>query len=251
MVRVKSIVSLVVLCVVSLVVLESSERKMFVLEGNGGAGKSTLLRILGESLSVDIILEPVEKWRSVEDSGNLLELFFKDPRRWATTFQSYVLVSRLQTILAHQKAHATEMPQILERSVYCDCYCFAKNCYESGYMTEIEWQVYREWFSLLIENYTQKPSGFIYLRTSPAVCFERVKRRARPEEDGFSLEFLTTLHRRHEDWLMHKRDIPEFLRDVPVLVVDGDEEFECDEGRRVAIIEQIDAFMRSVSLEAA
>ena len=229
--------------------IESLDRQMFVLEGNTGAGKSTLLRIIKANLPVDVILEPVDKWQAVVAGGNLFDLFFKDPKRWAMTFQSYVLVSRLQAILDHQKSSPTDIPQVLERSVYCDCFCFAKNCYESGFMSAIEWQVYSEWFSLLIKNYTQKPSGFIYLRASPQVCFERVQKRARSEEANFNLEFLTTLHKRHEDWLIYKVDLPEYLKEVPVLIVDCDLEFEQDDQRRAQVIKEIANFINATSIK--
>lgn len=248
MVRDKIFLFIVCVLSVGLNFAQASDRKMFVLEGNGGAGKSTLLGIIKDRLAVDVIFEPVEKWQAVGSGGNLFESFFKDPSRWALSFQSYVLVSRVQTILDHQKSTPVNMPQILERSIYCDCFCFAKNCYESGFMTAVEWKVYQDWFSLLIQNYTQKPSGFIYLRTSPKVCFERVKKRGRSEEAGFNLEFLTNLHNRHEDWLVNKIDLPDFLKDVPVLIIDCDQDFEQDEQRQKKMLEEIANFMNVSSL---
>lgn len=218
-------------------------RKMFVLEGNIGAGKSTLLRILGEHLPVDIVSEPTDKWQKVGAAGNLLDLFYKDTPRWAYTFQSYAFVSRIQTILEHQQTHALDVTQVLERSVYCDRFCFAKNCYEAGLMSPLEWQIYQEWFSWLVENYTQKPTGFIYLKTSPQVCFDRLSKRGRSEESAIPLDYLVSLHNKHEDWLIYGRDVTDYLKDVPVLVLDCDEEFEQEPTRRAMFINKIANFI--------
>lgn len=230
---------------------KGAARKMFVLEGNIGAGKSTLLRILGEHLPVDIVSEPTDKWQKVGAAGNLLDLFYKDTPRWAYTFQSYAFVSRVQTILEHQQAYAADVTQVLERSVYCDRFCFAKNCYEAGMMSGLEWQIYQEWFSWLVENYTQKPSGFIYLKTSPQVCFDRLGKRGRSEESAIPLDYLISLHNKHEDWLVHGHDVTTYLKDVPVLILDCDGEFEQDSVRRAMFIEKIANFINVAPVNKA
>ena len=63
-------------------------KKVLILEGNIGAGKSTFLKILKNNLNVDIIFEPTDKWQDVENEGNILDLFYKDTKRWAYTFQT-------------------------------------------------------------------------------------------------------------------------------------------------------------------
>lgn len=45
---------------------------------------------------MDISPEPVEKWQSVgDDRHNILESFYKDPQRYAYTFQNYVFFTRM------------------------------------------------------------------------------------------------------------------------------------------------------------
>ena len=46
------------------------------------------------------------------------------------------------------------------------------------------------------------PDGFVYLRTSPTTCLRRLKRRARGEETGVDATYLTSLHSKHESWLL-------------------------------------------------
>jgi deoxyadenosine/deoxycytidine kinase len=198
--------------------------KHFVIEGNIGAGKSTFLKTIDQYLTAQIVYEPHEKWQSV-GGENLLELFYKDPQRWAYSFQTYAFITR---ILEQQTAalKAYQPFQVLERSVYSDRYCFAYNCFEMGLITQLEWQLYQEWFSWLVDTYTAQPSGFIYLQTDPEVCFERLQKRSRSEEKSVSLDYLKLLHAKHESWLIHKHGITDTLKQVPVLVLQCNEEFE-------------------------
>lgn len=195
-----------------------------VVEGNIGAGKSTFLKILANYLDICPVFEPNQRWQDV-DGDNLLDLFYKDTPRWAYTFQSYAFVSRTisheQTIKAAQQSVL-----VLERSVFSDRYCFAKNIFEMGAMNHLEWQLYKEWFAWLVYQYTVLPTGFIYLRTSPEVCYERMRRRSRSEESTVSLDYLRLLYEKHENWLIHKIDVDDKIKNLPVLVLQCDVDFE-------------------------
>jgi|SaaInlLV_10m_DNA_2_1039722.scaffolds.fasta_scaffold00054_37 deoxyadenosine/deoxycytidine kinase len=221
---------------------------IFILEGNIGAGKSTFLRILKNHLDLDIIPEPTDRWQKINAEDNLLDLFYKDTPRWAYTFQSYAFISRVQTLVEHQKKHPNQLVQVLERSVYCDRYCFAKNCFESGLMSKLEWQIYKEWFAWLVENYTPKPSGFIYLKTTPQTCFERIAKRKRCEETGIPLSYLESLHKKHEDWLVNKKEISSHLKKTPILTLDCDKEFENDKEQQEKHIAKIRTFIDKIIL---
>ena len=221
----------------------SCAKKALVVEGNIGAGKSTFLTILQKHLSVDAVFEPTDKW-NVGQEGNLLDLFYKDTPRWAYTFQSYAFITRIQSILENQAKGSNHPVQVLERSVYCDRFCFAKNCFEDGNMSELEWEIYKEWFSWLVENYVQKPSGFIYMQTSPEVCLSRLQVRDRSEESAIPLSYLESLHSRHEDWLVKKNENLSYLQDVPVLVLNCDRDFEHDEVVQKELVDRVDRFIQ-------
>src|SRR5271157_3713661 len=128
-------------------------KKLLVIEGNIGAGKTTLLNILHKKLNVAIIPEPLNRWQEDNPEENLLNLFYKNTPRWAYTFQSYAFLTRVQAILDYQAKNTPNEFYVLERSIYCDRFCFAKNCHESGFMTNVEWNLYTEWFSWLAETY--------------------------------------------------------------------------------------------------
>ncbi len=220
-----------------------------IVEGNVGAGKSTFLKLIKQLLPVDIIYEPHQQWQQVGGTENLLERFYNDTNRWAYTFQSYAFVTRVKELeLAAKKA--SQNIQVLERSVFSDRYCFAQNCFELGSMNSLEWKLYQEWFGWLVENYTVKPHGFIYLRTDPAVCYRRMLKRNRSEESCVSLEYLHMLHDKHEDWLIHKKNISSYLNEIPVLILDCNKEFEADISQMDAHAERIGNFLTTIQTSA-
>lgn len=57
---------------------------------------------------------------------------------------------------------------------------------------------------LLSTPHCSHPSLFTHLTLSQKICYGRLQKRARPEEDTVSQSYLETLHERHEDWLIHK-----------------------------------------------
>lgn len=207
---------------------QSSVRHILVIEGNIGAGKSTFLHLLNQYLQIDPVFEPHDKWQNIGDGENLLEKFYTDIRRWAYTFQTYAFVTRVLEQEKQVRNSKTNV-QVLERSVYSDRYCFAKNCYEMGVMQSLEWQLYRDWFNWLVDGYTTKPTGFIYLQTDPNVCYDRLRKRNRHEEAAVPLDYLKRLHEKHEDWLIQRAEVADYLKDTPVLTLPCNHDFESDE----------------------
>ena len=211
---------------------------IFFIEGNIGAGKSTFLTCISKLLNVRPILEPCHAWQDVGGAGNLLQAFYEDGKRWAYTFQSYAFITRILEQEKNSKqrdfSKNDDMTQVsevsvFERSVYSDRYCFAKNAYELSLMTPLEWGLYTEWFEWLVQSRLQIPAGFIYLKTDPKICFERLTSRGRSEEKKVSYEYLKLLHSKHEEWLIHKKEVASYVRDIPVLVLNCDEPFEHNE----------------------
>lgn len=221
---------------------DKGEQRTFIIEGNIGAGKSTFLHMLKQYLNVQIMLEPHEQWQKVGGDHNLLDLFYKDPGRWAYSFQSYAFISRMMM----QQEHARTNPytiQIIERSVFSDRYCFALNAYELGYMNALEWKMYQEWFAWLVDTYLVKPDGFIYLRTDPTICYNRLKKRNRSEETAVSLDYVTKLHEKHERWLVQQQDVAPSIAQIPVLILTCDADFEHTQAEQERHVEQVGAFM--------
>ncbi len=173
---------------------------MILFEGNIAAGKSTVGRRLAASGLFGFIEEPVGAWQQ-DFEENLLDLFYRDAKRWAFTFQLAAFTTRAKTwseVLA-MTDHSTV---VLERSIYCDRYVFAKNCYQAGLMTKTEWQLYSKMWEWLQKNWCAEPDKIVYLHTPAEVCRERIVERGRNEETAIPLEYLKALEVLHDEWLI-------------------------------------------------
>ncbi len=171
--------------------------KIYV-EGNIGAGKSEFIK----SLDIDkykVVQEPVDIWEQI----GILSEFYKDPKRWAYTFQSLAFATRLSTVWTELVNNPLNKPVILERSIYTDKNCFTKLQVEFQNMNEIEYKTYLAWYALTEHKFAKdiKADAIIYLRTTPEICMERIKKRSRNGESSISMEYLTALHNKHEEWL--------------------------------------------------
>lgn len=93
----------------------------------------------------------------------------------------------------------------VERSIWSDKHIFAKNCYLSKLISEIEYQVYNIWFSWIenvcTERLNPESIRFIYLKCSPETSFFRTNKRGRPEESDIKLDYLAQIHNQHEEWV--------------------------------------------------
>ncbi|XP_065890802.1 deoxycytidine kinase 2-like [Dysidea avara] len=231
--------------------------RRFAVEGNIAAGKSTFLESLRKFYPEAVLVsEPINKWQSIssdkEDmskptehySSNLLDMFYKDPKRWAYTFQTYACISRLRAQLrplSPDLITSENSVQFFERSVYSDKFCFARNCYISGLFTKTEWDVYCDWHKFLMDTLPLHFDGFIYLRASPKICYDRLQKRKRAEESTVTRDYLEALHERHDEWLV--RNEVAIPNAPPVLVLNCDQEFHDDEQVGKEMVEKVKEFV--------
>jgi deoxyguanosine kinase len=213
---------------------------VFLLEGNIGAGKSTLLKLIAQHApELTIVFEPITDWHSNNHSQSLLTHFYKDQTRWAYTMEKATLLTRVKEYLEEQKNLRTA--KIMERSLYSGYYCFAKNGYLQGTLSEIEWKIYNDWFNFLIKSKSIKPSGFIYLYTTPEICYARMHKRKRSGEEIVPLKYLAQIHEAHENFLRHQQIFDE-LKSVPLLELDGTQEFSNNPDCITEFIQKIRTF---------
>nr|XP_056716681.1 deoxyguanosine kinase, mitochondrial [Euleptes europaea] len=209
--------------------------------------------------------EPVSKWQNVQAAqsnqalssqsfGNLLQMVYQEPSRWSYTFQTYSCLSRLKAQLQPlpmKPLNAQEFVQIFERSVYSDRYVFAKNLFEIGHLAEMEWIIYQDWHTFLLQAFGDRVAlhGFLYLWAPPEVCLERLRRRARPEEKEIQLRYLEQLHSQHENWLRTRSTEVHFenLRNAPVLILDVAKDFASDTNEQRRLVGQVRTFIKSLS----
>jgi deoxyadenosine/deoxycytidine kinase len=219
---------------------------MYILEGNIGAGKSTFLTVLSRTLpNIEVIFEPINNWQKNIYGQSLLSNFYQDSQRWAYTFETFAMACRIRE---HLKDQENSNPfRIIERSIYSGHYCFALNGYANGYMSALEWHVYNQWFSMLIPS-CKAPRGFIYVRADPEIAYQRIKKRNRTAEATISFDYVKQIHDYHERFLIHKVDILPSLKNVPVLILDCNEDFEESTQKQGELIDQVQKFLIDSSM---
>lgn len=176
--------------------------RIIAIEGNIGTGKSTLGQLIQDKIQfyddIEFVTEPVHKWIELKDNdGNILDKFYKDQKRWSYTFQHNAFITRAKDIMEHKDKKLV----IIERSVLTDRNVFAQLLYENNMISEMEWKLYNNWYNWLSNEFPIKPDRYIYLRADPKVSYDRMCKRLRNEEDGVPFDYISQVHKKHEEWL--------------------------------------------------
>ncbi|KAG9341287.1 hypothetical protein JZ751_019389 [Albula glossodonta] len=196
-------------------VRNGEDKKLVIcIEGNIASGKTTCLEHFSKTSDIEVLTEPVSKWRNVQ-GHNPLGLMYQDPSRWGLTLQTYVQLTMLDRHLSPISAPI----RMMERSIFSAKYIFVENLYRSGKMPDVDFVVLTEWFDWITQNISLPVDLIVYLQTTPQTCYERLKERCREEEKMIPIEYLETIHQLYEDWLINKTS---FEVPAPVLVIPAD-----------------------------
>ena len=164
-----------------------------------------------------------------------MEKFVNDKKRWAYTFHNIAFLTRMKLIL---EALTTTKKKfiILDRSLMSDVKTFAPVLYDDGYLDKFELNTYLMWNQFFSKYFSDYSNGYsiIYLRTDPKVAFERMAKRARPEEKPLDLSYFEKLHGKHDEWLLD-----ECQDEGHVLVLDGNTDFQNNEDDYKKMLKQI------------
>ncbi len=206
------------------------------IEGNIGAGKTTLLKRLRERHPEWIFIdEPVDTWSNLKNGNgeSILEIFYKDRRRWSYTFQNCALLTRFQNIenavnrvrlmynqsvisdnnlLNYSALGSGKVIFLTERCLDTDYHVFTRMLQEDGSIDDLEIELYERLLKQLKTTST-KLSAIVHVNTIPTVCADRIRQRGRSGENGISLDYLQMLDRYQTSWV-NSATIPTFVTDV-------------------------------------
>ncbi|KAF3817774.1 thymidine kinase 2, mitochondrial isoform X1 [Mirounga angustirostris] len=197
---------------------EKEKKSVICVEGNIASGKTTCLEFFSNTTGIEVLQEPVSKWRNVR-GHNPLGLMYHDACRWGLTLQTYVQL----TMLDHHTRPQTSPVRLMERSIHSARYIFVENLYRSGKMPEVDYVILSEWFDWIVRNIDVSVDLIVYLRTTPETCYQRLRLRCREEETVIPLDYLNAIHHLYEEWLIQGGLFPVT---APVLVIEADHDVQ-------------------------
>lgn len=197
-------------------------KHFFAIEGNFGSGKTDFIQMLHTIFNDKVACrtEPQYKWKSTlhsrECTSNLLDLFYADTKRWAYTFETRCIVSRIMDY-----KRSTKPVTFCERSWVSDRHVQVKTLLDLNLMTQLEFELFEEFYEWSVKSAPQL-SGYIYLRRSPELCYDDNK------NIGIQFTYVKYLHDAYEDMFLNKT-----FEDIPILIIDMDKEYSRDEYTRI------------------
>lgn len=179
--------------------------KLYIIDGNIGSGKSTFLKHISDVFpNIITIQEPVDEWFKIKDENgmSLFELFYKDPNRFCYVFQTNILYSRFQKIkkLMEPTKENENKIVVCERSIMTDMHVFVEAARELNTLSSVEYEVFKNWFTMLLDLSKFKVDGYIYIRCDPKISHQRIIERNRKGEEEIAFDYLELLHKKHELW---------------------------------------------------
>ena len=160
------------------------------IAGNIGSGKTTLTRKLADHYGW------IPKFESVTYNP-YLEDYYKDIPRWSYNLETYFLAQRFQDLLDISKSDAVI---IQDRTILEGVEIFVANNHDMGNLSDRDYDTYMQLFRLMM-SMVSPPDLLIYLRCGVPHLVEQIRKRGRDYEQSMSLEYLSGLNERYEQWI--------------------------------------------------
>ena len=178
---------------------------MYVIqvEGNIGVGKSTLIKSLNTKLSnwknknIKLLKEPLEYWTNVGGT-NILELYYKDKKKYAELFQNFVFMTLLREHLSSNFNNNNCDIIITERCLATGVHCFAKMLLNQKYVSPLFYDILDDCLKKF-RDVTLKPDIIVYIKIEDndirTLLRERIEKRKRKEEmNNIDINYLLKLN---------------------------------------------------------
>ena len=169
--------------------------KYIAVSGNIGAGKSTLVKRLEASFKP--FYEPNE-------SNPYLKDFYGDMKKYGFQSQVYFLTQKFKIHQELEKLKDQNQSIILDRTIYEDAEIFGVNLYESGLLSQRDFQTYWSLYEAL-KTSVREPDIMIYLTCEISELDKRIKNRAEQEsrkaEKNIPISYLEKLQNLYDSWI--------------------------------------------------
>lgn len=209
---------------------------MLVLAGTIGAGKSSLAELVGNHYGTDVFYESV-------DDNPVLDLYYKDPKKYAFLLQIHFLNKRFESI---KKAYKQDN-NVLDRSIFEDALFLDLNV-RNGNVTKTEQRIYHELLDNMMEELDgmpkKAPDLLVYIDVSFDKMLERIKIRGRSfeqvENDPSLQAYYHQVHEAYPKWF-------ESYDKSPKIRIDGNRfDFVNDADAAQSVLSQIDSALLEV-----
>ncbi|EUB54404.1 Deoxynucleoside kinase [Echinococcus granulosus] len=153
------------------------------VEGNIGCGKSTFLNYFKElSPNIQVSPEIIELWNDVK-GFKLFEAYYANPERWSAPLQSQVMV----TAFKRQAETQTAPVRLFERSINCGRRCFIEAMIRNHQLSNEDVEIFDEFYEWSRSLPIFQLDLIVYLRCSPEICAERIRKRDRRGESAITM----------------------------------------------------------------
>ncbi|MDE7128309.1 MAG: deoxynucleoside kinase [Bacteroidales bacterium] len=160
------------------------------ISANIGCGKTTITRMLAEHYVWTPKFEAVTYNPYLED-------YYQDIQRWSFNLETYFLTQRFKDVL---EIASSDEVIIQDRTIFEGVYIFVTNNKAMGNLSERDFNTYMDLFRLMM-SLVKAPDLLIYLKSSIPHLVSQIAKRGREYEKGISIEYLTGLNERYEQWI--------------------------------------------------
>jgi len=173
------------------------------ITGNIGAGKTTLTNLFAKNYKWIPQFEDV-------DTNPYLDDFYLNMEKWSFNLQIYFLGSRFRQI---KEIRESGKNIIQDRTIYEDAYIFAENLHDMNLLPTRDYENYLNVFELMKE-YVRAPDLLIYLRASVPTLVSQIYKRGREYETSISIDYLSKLNEKYENWIENYKEGKLLIIDV-------------------------------------
>ncbi len=201
---------------------------LVAVAGMVGTGKTTLTQALAAYFGLPVALE------SVDEENPWLPKFYGEPdgmRRHALALQLHFLATRMEAL---RRLRAEQTDWLLDRTWYEDAEIFARGLFEQGYLSPLEWVLYRRLYTELSHLPAARPPRLLIYLSAPAeMVVTRIRSRGRPSERDVAPTYWLGLHERYTRWIAGFRLCPVLALDVREYDLVSDPQAVVEIARRV------------------